>query len=150
MALTRTNDDIEKRGVKEELSEKESVIIPARAMENEQLDDMARDLKFLSEPVEIMILPSSDPNDTTRLVDISVNGKTFWFMRGEWRKAPRYVLEILATARSEAWDFGYKVNPAGVTTQTQTSSHLLRFPHQFRDTDPKGLAWYDSIKNMVK
>lgn len=145
------NEDTDpKRVLKQEVGDEESLINPMPSVTNEQLGDYAKMLSFMSEPVEVMILPSHDQSDTTRLVTVSVNGKSFYFMRGEWRKCPRYVLEVLATAKHQAWNFGYRQAPNGTTVQTQDSSNLLRYPHQFRDANPKGIEWYNSIKDRVR
>jgi len=136
--------------LKEEVSDESSLIAPVTGKDNEQLDAYARELAFMAEPVEVMILPSANQEDTTRLVSIGVNGKTFYFIRGEWRTCPRYVLEVLATAKHQAWNFGYKMTPMGTTAQTQHAVDVLRYPHQFRDKNPKGIEWYNKIKDMVR
>jgi hypothetical protein len=148
---TRKNEDTDPKPIlSQEVDDKASLVNPTPAMSGEQLDDYAKTLLFMSEPVEVMIQPSHDPEDTTRLVTVSVNGKSFYFLRGEWRKCPRYVLEVIATAKHQAWNFGYKQASNGVTVQTQDSSQLLRYPHQWRDTNPKGQAWYESIRNTIR
>jgi len=149
--IRKVNEDTDPKTVlKEEVGDEQSLIAPTTAKTEEQLDDYARQLKFMAEPVEVMILPSHDQDDTTRLVSISVNGKEYYFLRGEWRTCPRFVLEVIATAKHQAWNFGYKQAPSGTTVQTQHAVDVLRFPHQYRDTNPKGYAWYESIKNMVR
>jgi len=107
------------------------------------------ELNFLNEPVKIMILPSNDPDDSTRLVTISVNGKDFNFLRGEYRTAPRYVLYHLATLKRQAFSFSYKFIQGGNTAQTTNQFHTLRYPHQFEDTNPKGVVWYNSIRDRA-
>jgi hypothetical protein len=148
---TQKNESTEPKKVHSSVvSDEESLVAPVVEAQVEELDAYAKELSFMAEEIEVMILPSYDQSDTTRLVDISVNGKSFYFIRGEWRKVPRYVLEILATAKHQAWNFGYKIAANGVTTQTQDSSNLLRYPHHFRDTNPKGMEWYNKIKDMVR
>lgn len=132
------------------VSDEDSLLAPMPEVTNEQLDAYAKELAFMAEPVEVMILPSYDKNDTTRLVDISVNGDTFYFIRGEWRTCPRYVLEVIATSKHQSWNFGYKTSMNGSTVQTQDSSNLLRYPHHFRDQNPKGMEWYNKIKDQVR
>ena len=147
---TRKNEDTDpKQVLKQEVSDEESLINPMPSVSNEQLNNYAAQLSFMAEEVEVMIQPSHDPEDTTRLVTVTVNGKPFYFLRGEWRKCPRYVLEVIATAKHQAWNFGYKMATNGVTVQTQDSSNLLRHPHQWRDTNPKGIAWYETIRNRI-
>ena len=149
--ITRTNDNTSpQRAVHIEQSEQESLEPLIQTVDNNDVENYAKDLAFMEELVEVRILPSYNQEDTTRLVEITVNGRSFYFLRGEWTKCPRYVLEILATAKKQAWTFGFKQAPNGVPTQTSDAQWLLRYPHQFRDMNPKGVAWYDSIKDNVR
>lgn len=107
----------------------------------------ADQLAFMNEKVEVMILESYDEKDTTRLVRLGVNGKKYNFLRGVWTTVPRYVLEMLARLKKESWTFSYKKNADGSTSDKDQMHRILRYPHQFRDKNPKGLAWYDSIKD---
>ena len=117
--------------------------------ENEANEKLTRDLAFLHEKVEVMIMESGDPRDTTRLVDFSINGKRYYFMRGEWRTVPRFVLEAIARNREEAWRFSYKRNHDGTTSDTNHATQSLRHAYQWRDSNPAGQAWHQSIVNSV-
>lgn len=108
----------------------------------------AKDLAFMHEPVEVLVLESQNTNDTTQLVDIKVNGKSYFLMRGQWKVVPRFVLEILAKSKKEAWNFSFRKNSDGSTNDVDRMSRILRYPHQWRDKNPKGAAWYDSIKDQ--
>lgn len=107
----------------------------------------ARDLAFMHEPVEVLVMDSQNQSDTTQLVDIKVNGKSYYLMRGQWKVVPRFVLEILAKAKKESWNFSFKKNSDGSTNDVDRMSRILRYPHQFRDKNPAGQAWYDSVKD---
>jgi len=132
-----------------EQPEEDSFESPVQVVETEAVNNYARDLAFMSEPVEIMILPSHDKNDTTRLVSVSVNGKSYYMLRGEWQTVPRFVLEVIVRAKRETWQFGYRKAADGSTYETSNSYHVLRYPHHYKDQNPKGAAWYDSIKDRV-
>lgn len=150
MTITRTNDNISpQRHTSYAQSEKESLEPIIQTVDNNTLAEYARDLAFMEEEVEVLILPAYNQEDTTRLVEITVNGKSFYFIRGEWRKCPRYVLAVLATSKKQAWNFGFRQAPNGVPTQTSDSQYLLRYPHQYRDQNPLGVKWYDSVKDNV-
>lgn len=145
---TKTNTDTTpKKAVSAEQPEEDSFESPITTVESEAALGYAADLAFMAEPVEVMVLDSHDKNDSSRLVSISVNGKSHYLLRGAWTTVPRYVLEILATAKREAWSFGYRKAADGSTVETSNSSHILRYPHHYRDKNPKGAAWYDSIKD---
>jgi hypothetical protein len=132
-----------------EQPEEDSFVSPIQVVENEALDKYARDLAFMAESVEVMILPSHDKNDSTRLVSISVNGKSYYMLRGEWQVVPRFVLEVIVRAKRESWQFGYRKAADGSTFETSNSYNVLRYPHHYRDQNPKGQAWYDSIKDQA-
>jgi len=133
-----------------EQPEDESFESPIQVVENEAAGQYAKDLAFMAEPVEVMVLPSHDKNDSTRLVSVSVNGKPYYMMRGNWTTVPRFVLEVLATAKREQWQFGYRKAPDGSTFETSNAFDVLRYPHHYRDKNPNGPAWYDSIKDRVR
>jgi len=132
-----------------EQAEEDSFESPIQVVENENVDALARDLAFMAEKVEVMVLPSHDKNDTTRLVSLSVNGKSYYLLRGKWETVPRFVLEVLARAKRETWQFGYRKAADGSTFETSNAYNVLRYPHHFRDKNPKGQAWYDSVKDQV-
>lgn len=129
------------------MHESEGVKTPIVMQDNEATKDYARDLAFMNETVEVMVLETQNQNDTTRLVTVSVNGKQYHFLRGQWRKCPRFVLEVLARAKRENWSFSYKKNPDGSTSDVNQMHKMLRYPHTFKDTNPEGMKWYDSIKD---
>lgn len=135
--------------IKTEQPEEDSFESPIQIVENDSIDQYARDLAFMAEPVEVMVLPSQNKDDTTRLVTISVNGTTYYMVRGEWRVVPRFVLEVLVRAKRESWNFGYRKAADGSTFETSNAYNILRFPHHYRDKNPRGAAWYDSIKDQV-
>lgn len=132
-----------------EQPEDDSLVSPIQVVENEALASYAQDLAFMAEPVEVMILASHDKNDTTRLVSVSVNGKSYYMLRGEWQVVPRFVLEVVLRAKRETWQFGYRKAADGSTFETSNAYNVLRYPHHYRDKNPKGQAWYDSIKDQV-
>lgn len=135
--------------IKTEQPEEESFESPIQIVENDAISTYARDLAFMAEPVEVMILPSHDKNDTTRLVSVSVNGKSYYMLRGEWQTVPRFVLEIIVRAKRETWQFGYRKAADGSTFETSNAYNVLRYPHHYKDKNPRGQAWYDSIKDQA-
>lgn len=135
--------------IKTEQLEEDSLESPIQVVQNENISQYARDLAFMAEPVEVMVLSSHNKDDSTRLVPISVNGKTHYLMRGEWQVVPRYILEVIIRAKRESWTFGYRIGTDGRTRETGDAQNVLRYPHHYRDKNPKGQAWYDSIKDQI-
>lgn len=146
---TKTESKDPVKVVTYEQTEEDSFNSPIQIVENEAIAAYARDLAFMAEPVEVMILPSHDKNDTTRLVSVSVNGKSYYMLRGEWQTVPRFVLEIIVRAKRETWSFGYRKAADGSTFETSNAYNVLRYPHHYRDKNPRGAVWYDSIKDQV-
>lgn len=153
VTTTKTNDNTDPvKGADTETHESEGVTMEAPDSEIVVVEGAAAKAKaeriaFMHEPVEVMVLDSNDQSDTSRLVSISVQGKSHYLLKGQWTTVPRYVLEILARAKRENWAFNYKKNPDGSTSDTNQMHRILRYPHQFRDKNPKGQVWYDSIKD---
>lgn len=151
---TKTNVNTDPvKGADTEKHESEGVVMEAPESEIITIDgpnakSKAERAAFMHETVEVLVLDSGDQSDTTRLVSISVQGKSHYLMRGKWSPVPRYVLEILARTKRESWAFNYKKNVDGSTSDTNQMHRILRYPHQFKDKNPKGMAWYDSIKDL--
>jgi len=118
------------------------------SFDQEAWDSLAGDLAFMNEPVEIMLLPNQDGmRDSARFQSIGVNGKKYYFLRGEWKTVPRFVAEAIITAKKDAWSFSYKRNPDGSTSDVNQMQRVNRWPYQFRDPTEKGTRWYDAIRD---
>ena len=148
---TKTNEDTDPKKAADSVRHEDSPLeVPESeiiAVEGASAMAYADQLAFMAEKVEVLVMDSQSPNDSTRLVPIGVNGKQYNLLRGQWAVVPRFVLEILAKTKKEGWNFAYKKNGDGSTSDTNQMHRVLRYPHQFRDKNPKGMAWYDSIKD---
>lgn len=151
---TKVQEDTDpKATLSKEVHEEEprdtELMVPGDNADTDALDSYARDLAFMNEPVEIMILDNPDPRqDSTRLVTIGVDGIPHFLLRGEWKKVPRYVAEVIITAKKEAWTFRSKTNLDGSTSDVSNMARTQRFPYQFRDNTEKGRRWFDMIKDQ--
>ena len=149
----RTNEDTDaKNKTIYDRDDEESLESPIKTIENENPDiakQYADQLGFLHKKVRVRLSPTYNKEDSTRLKEFAVNGETFFFLVGEWKEVPLYVLEVLATSKPRAWEFGYKMAPNGRTVQQDYHEDSLRFPHQFQSQDPEVLNWYDSIKDNI-
>lgn len=124
------------------------LMVPNDNADVEALNSYARDLAFMREPVEIMVLGNPDPRqDSTRLITVGVNGIQHHLLRGQWKTVPRYVAEVIITSKREAWTFSSKTNLDGSTSDVSNMARTQRFPYQFRDNTEKGRKWFDSIKD---
>ena len=108
-------------------------------------DDYAEIEKFMQEPVTIMIHESTDPNDVD-LVEVGVNGRHQFFMRGNPQTVRRCYVERLA--RMKKTSFSQNLDERlGEHTNTMRPHHALRFPFSvIEDKNPKGSPW---LRNLL-
>lgn len=114
----------------------------------ESLDRFATEklemLKFMAEPVLVHIHDVSEPNADPNFF-VGVNGRNYYFFRGEEKTVPRFVVEGLARAKP----VGYRNEPF----KMQDGSDSVRWPkraglrYSFATIgdSPKGNAWLKSI-----
>ena len=111
------------------------------------INDMAKDLAFLEEPVEVLVHESTDEN-AALLVDVYHNGVPQRFIRGRPQEVKRKFLYILATCKET--NVKTKVNPTGGADGgpvNQITKHTaLRYPFSVvRDDNPRGPSWLRDI-----
>lgn len=108
----------------------------------------AEDLAFMEEELEVMLAPSANQDDTTRLVGpVCVNGVGQYFIRGQWVKCKRKFLGALLRAKQESWSFGYQRLADGQTRDTQTAMQNNRYQLAgVRDQNPKGQTWLSAMQ----
>ena len=101
-------------------------------------------LAWLAQPRPVTILESNDEADMTNLVDISIQGKSYIFRRGEEKVVPRFVIAHLAQAKSDKWNFSAQADPTrpdGVRS-TNNKQSIFKFPHLFSPADAREQEWY--------
>ena len=108
-----------------------------------QLDQVARDEKFMLEPVEIMIHEASDPNASPH-VTLAVNGLNQVVFRGVPTVIKRKYLEVLArmkeTKYNQVWD-QREIERYDLKARTG-----LIYPFDvIRDENSRGAAWLRAI-----
>lgn len=128
---------------------------PAAQVEPVQMDmdaqvnkDYLDYMAWLSEKRPVMILESNDEADMTNLVDISVQGQSYVFKRGEEKVVPRFVIDHLARAKSDKWNFSAQADPTrpdGVRS-TNSRQSIYKYPHLFTPQDAKETAWYNKVR----
>ena len=99
----------------------------------------------MQEPVTIMIHESTDPNDVD-LVEVGVNGRHQFFMRGNPQTVRRCYVERLA--RMKKTSFSQNLDERlGEHMNTMRQHHALRFPFSvIEDKNPKGSHW---LRNLL-
>lgn len=111
------------------------------------IQDMASELAFLEEPVEVLVHESTDEN-ASMLVDVYHNGVPQRFWRGRPQTVKRKFLYVLATCKETS--VKTKVNPTGGADGgpvNQITKHVaLRYPFSVvADSNPRGPSWLRDV-----
>lgn len=113
------------------------------------------ELNWLKEEVEVTLLQSSDPTDTINRIVITINGRSYPFLRGHSRKCPRFVLEHLATAKRESIRFTTSKDHKGDARNHTQRVPYLKHPHTYRTLttgaadSAKEAKWYNDCLNRT-
>lgn len=102
-------------------------------------------LKFMHEPVTIILSDSNDPNDVD-LVQVTVNGNSQFIQRGNPQTVKRYFVERLARAKRTSYSQNLDERLGEQSYNTMIPRHALRYPFTvIEDKNPKGSAWLRQI-----
>lgn len=101
---------------------------------------------FMAEPVTIIVADSSDPNDADNLVQVSVNGRNQFFVRGQAQTVKRMYVERLARAKRTDYSQNLDERLGEQVFNTMRSRNSLRYPFTvLEDRNPRGGAWLKAI-----
>lgn len=111
------------------------------------IQDLASELAFLEEPVDVLVHESTDEN-AAMLVDVYHNGVPQRFVRGVPLTVKRKFLYVLATSKET--NVKTKVNPTGGADGgpvNQITKHTaLRYPFSvIRDDNKRGSDWLRNV-----
>lgn len=113
------------------------------------------ELNWLKEEVEVTLLHSSDPTDVINRIIVTINGRSYPFLRGRSRKCPRFVLEHLATAKRESVHFTVSKNHKGDAQNHTQRVPYLKHPHTYvtltssAADSAKEAKWYNDCLNRT-
>lgn len=112
------------------------------------MERYAEDLAFLEEDVEVMLQPTMDGNDTTRLAGpFLCNGKGIYIQKGEWTKIKRKYLGIILTATTDQWSFTSSPTGNAGAKNFEYAVRAGRYPLAgVRDNNPKGAKWLQQLQ----
>lgn len=109
-------------------------------MDDEWLSMMA----FMQENIEIRI-PESTDKKTEQMFEININGKPFFFRRGENKVIPRYVADHLLHMKETAYEHREMQNEQGVKDIVYDGRTHLKYDFMIvRDPNPIGPRWYQA------
>ena len=111
-----------------------------------RIDSKAEELKFMEEPVVIVIHESQSPNEEP-VVHIGVNGDNVWIRRGVETKVRRKHVLNLLTARPISYSTVEGMDRDGAKTVNLKSRTSLKYPFAVIDDTQKGREWMRQISN---
>jgi hypothetical protein len=108
-----------------------------------EMDEYAKKLAFMEEPVEVLVHESTEENPDL-IVDLYCNGVPQRFIRGVPVTVKRKYVEILANARTERMKTN--VVREGDAVYNRVNKHsALRYPFQMTDPNPRGQDWLKGL-----
>ncbi len=125
--------------------EPQLIEIESNNVDTYRLKKKADELAFLEEPVDIIVHEDSN-KFAEPIVQVSVNGRNQFFIRGQVQTVRRKFVECLAKARPSAFDNVEYTKPNGERDFMYPSRSSLKYPFSVVfDTNPKGRDWLKGI-----
>lgn len=113
---------------------------PLEAMDPEKLAMLA----FFDEKVTVRIATTTDRN-ADQIFEITINGKTEMFRRGETKTVKRMFVDRMARLKSTTYDHEEVTNSEGIKQIVYKPSTALRYDFSVvRDDNPLGDSWLRS------
>jgi len=109
------------------------------------INDYAKELAFMEEPVTVMVHETSNDNETP-LVDVYVNGVLQMFIRGEPITCKRKYVEGLVRAKPTAISTDVRERNSENPNNIINRRSALRYPFSIvEDKNPNGGAWLRKV-----
>jgi len=114
----------------------------AKIAETPMDDDYRANMAFMQENVDIMV-PETDDPQAEHIFEININGRAFFFRRGENKTVPRYVADHMLRMKRTIYVQKDAVNADGVKDILHQSRTSLKYPFMLvRDASPNSQAWF--------
>ncbi len=115
----------------------EEIVIVDRPVDQEKLANLA----FMREKVKVMIHEANAEIDE-KIFEISINGKSELFHRGETKVVMRMYVNELATRKVTRYTQERYIDENGVKNYKNVPSSALRYPFSvLEDANPLGPSW---------
>jgi len=111
------------------------VIPVTKPMNSDYLDE----LKFMEEPVTVMIYEGADQNDELR-VPVGNNGNFLWLDRGKMHTIKRKFLDSLIVRKTNISTPEY-IDGSGARAFRIVQRSALKYPFTVTNDTPKGVEW---------
>lgn len=113
------------------------VTVADRLPDQEKLANLA----FFNEPVTIRVATTTDKN-AEQVFELNINGKPFFFRRGEQKTVPRYVADHLARMKVTTYQDREVFNAEGIKQILHEPSTALKYDFAMvNDPNPMGEHW---------
>jgi len=120
--------------------------VEIEAVERNLTPDLVETEAFMYELVTIMIADTNDENDADMLVQVAVNGRNQFFVRGQPQDVRRCYVERLARAKKRSFSQNLDERLGENVFNTMKAHNTLRYPFTvISDPNPKGAAWLRAI-----
>ena len=114
----------------------------ARVSDSPMDADWIADMAFMAEMVDIMV-PETDDPQAEHIFEININGRAFFFRRGENKTVPRYVADHMLRMKRTIYVQKEASNNEGVKDILHQARTSLKYPFMLvRDASPNSQAWF--------
>lgn len=115
------------------------------AVDTPSWEEEAKLMRFMEEPVEIVISEDNSPN-AEQVINLCVNGVNQFIFRGKNQVIKRKFVEVLARSRPETLATTEYTDANGNKATKVIKNHTLRYPFRvINDRNPDGQRWVESI-----
>lgn len=98
-------------------------------------------LAFMAQPITVQIHTTTNKNDE-QVFEFIVNGRPYFFRRGEQKTVPRFVVDRLARCKPTTYTDREVINEDGIKDIVYTPHVGVRYPFSvIHDPHPRGPDW---------
>lgn len=120
----------------------------AKISETPMDQDWIANMAFMAEMITIRV-PESNDKDADHVFEININGKPFFFRRGEDKTVPRYVADHMLRMKQTGYSQKEVINAEGIKDIVHPSRTHLKYDLMIvRDANPIGPDWYKATISM--
>lgn len=106
-------------------------------------------LAFMNEDITVRIATTTDKN-ADQVFEVTVNGRTELFRRGETKTVKRYFVDRLAHLKQTSYIQRDAVNDAGIKQKLMDPNTAIRYDFAvIRDANPMGEHWLKATLGMA-
>jgi len=120
----------------------------AKVTDSPMDDDYVSNMAFMRENIDVRIGETDDPQ-ADQVFEININGRAFFFTRGEVKTVPRYVVDHMLRMKKTTYGQKEVHNKEGVKDYVYPSRSSLKYPLMVvRDASPSSHAWFQFTSSL--